>query len=120
MDENRNKEDRVGMQIADPNLIIHAKTLQKRMDRNPKTPLEEIFEDNCLTRLGIGVAVTTCWPPSCKLLVVKHDQPDEVVDGRFGGLQLPPFLPHHFGPFHCLHLGHLLPLSPLCFGFVGV
>jgi hypothetical protein len=28
------------------------------MDRNPKTPLEEIFEDNYLTRLGIGVVIT--------------------------------------------------------------
>jgi hypothetical protein len=56
------------------------------MDRNPKTPLEEIFEDNYLTRLGIGVAVAACWPPSSKLLVVKHVQADEVVDGRFGGL----------------------------------
>jgi hypothetical protein len=53
MDENRNKEDRVGMQIVDPNLVIQAETLQKRMDRNPKTPLEEIFEDDYLTRLGI-------------------------------------------------------------------
>jgi hypothetical protein len=69
------------------------------MDRNPKTPLEEIFEDNYLTRLAIGVAVAACWPPSCKLPVVKHAQPDEVVDGRFGGLRLPPLLPHHFGPF---------------------
>jgi hypothetical protein len=31
--------------------------MEERMDRNPKTPLEEIFEDNYLTRLGIGVAV---------------------------------------------------------------
>jgi hypothetical protein len=42
------------------------------MDKNPKTPLEKIFEDNYLTRLGIGVAVTTRWPPSNKLPVVEH------------------------------------------------
>jgi hypothetical protein len=42
------------------------------MDRNPKTPLEEIFKDNYLTRLGIGVAVAAHWPPSSKLPVVKH------------------------------------------------
>jgi hypothetical protein len=41
MDENRNKEDRVGMQIADSNLVIQTETLQKWMDRNPKTPLEK-------------------------------------------------------------------------------
>jgi hypothetical protein len=42
------------------------------MDRNPKTSLEEIFEDDYLTRLGIGVAVAVRWPPSCQLPVVKH------------------------------------------------
>jgi hypothetical protein len=42
------------------------------MDRNPKTPLEEIFKDNYLTRLGIGVAIAARWPPSSKLSVVKH------------------------------------------------
>jgi hypothetical protein len=51
------------------------------MDRNPKTPLEEIFEDNYLTRLGIGVVITASWPPSSKLPVVKHTQADEVIDG---------------------------------------
>jgi hypothetical protein len=60
--------------------------MEERMDRNPKTPLEEIFEDNYLTRLGIGVAIAACWPPSNKLSVVKHAQANEVVDGRFGGL----------------------------------
>jgi hypothetical protein len=74
------------MQIANPNLVIQTKTLKEDMDWNPKTSLEEIFEDNYLTRLGIGVAVAARWPPSCKLPVVKHAQPDEVVDGRFGGL----------------------------------
>jgi hypothetical protein len=42
------------------------------MDRNPKTPLEEIFKDNYLTMLGIGVAIAARWPPSSKLPVVKH------------------------------------------------
>jgi hypothetical protein len=86
VDKNRNKEDRVGMQIANPNLIIQTKSLKERMDWNPKTSLEEIFEDNYLTKLGIGVAVAARWPPSSKLLVVKHAQADEVIDGRFGGL----------------------------------
>jgi hypothetical protein len=85
VDENRNKEDRVGMQIANPNLVIQTKTLKERMDWNPKTLLEEIFKNNYLTKLGIGVVVAACWPPSCKLPVVKHAQADEVVDGRFGG-----------------------------------
>jgi hypothetical protein len=69
------------MQIANPNLIIQTKPLEERMDRNHKTPLEEIFEDNYLTRLGIGVDVATCWSPSSKLPVVKHSQADEVIDG---------------------------------------
>jgi hypothetical protein len=40
------------MQIANPNLIVKAKTLEERMNRNPKSPLEEILEYNDLTRLG--------------------------------------------------------------------
>jgi hypothetical protein len=60
------------MQIANPNLVIQTKPLEERMDRNPKTPLEEIFEDNYLTRLGIGVAIAARWMPSSKLPVVKH------------------------------------------------
>jgi hypothetical protein len=42
------------MQIANPNLVIQTKSLKERMDWNRKTPLEEIFEDNYLTRLGLG------------------------------------------------------------------
>jgi hypothetical protein len=86
VDKNRNKENRVGTQIANPNLVIQTETLEEWMDRNPKTLLEEIFKDDYLTRLGIGVAVIARWPPSSKLPIVKHAQAEEVVDGRFGGL----------------------------------
>jgi hypothetical protein len=44
------------MQIANPNLIVKTKPLEERMNRNPKSPLEEIFEYNDLTRLGIREA----------------------------------------------------------------
>jgi hypothetical protein len=74
------------MQIANPNLIKQAEPLEEWMDRNPKTPLEEIFKDNYLTRSRIGVAVAARRTPSDKLPVVEHPQADEVVDGRFGGL----------------------------------
>jgi hypothetical protein len=57
VDKDRNKENRVGMQIADPNLVVQTETLEEWMDRNPKTPLKEIFKDNYLTRLRTGVAV---------------------------------------------------------------
>jgi hypothetical protein len=40
------------MQIANPSLIVKAKTLKERMNRNPKSPLEEILEYNDLTGLG--------------------------------------------------------------------
>jgi hypothetical protein len=69
------------MHIANPNLIIQTKTLKERMDWNPKTPLEEIFKDNYLTRLGIGVAIAAHWLPSSKLPIVKHAQANEVIDG---------------------------------------
>jgi hypothetical protein len=32
VDENRNKEDRVGMQIVNPNLVVQTMTLKERMD----------------------------------------------------------------------------------------
>jgi hypothetical protein len=57
MDEHRDKKNRVGMQIANPNLVVQTQPLKKRMDWNPETPLKEVFKDNDLTRLGVGVAV---------------------------------------------------------------
>jgi adenine-specific DNA methylase len=53
MDERRDKKDRVGMQIANPDLVVQAKALEERMNRNPKSPLEIIFEYNDLTGSGI-------------------------------------------------------------------
>jgi hypothetical protein len=44
------------VQIANPNLVVKAKALEERMNRNPKSPLEEILEYNNLTRLGIREA----------------------------------------------------------------
>jgi hypothetical protein len=67
MDKDRNKKDQVGMQIANPNLVIQTETLEEQMNRNPKTSLEEIFEDSYLTRLGIGVAVAARHPASSRL-----------------------------------------------------
>jgi hypothetical protein len=43
------------MQIANPNLIVKA-TLEERMNRNPKSPLEEILEYNDLIGFRIGEA----------------------------------------------------------------
>jgi hypothetical protein len=59
------------MQIANPNLVKQAEPLEEQMDRNPKTPLEEIFKDNYLTSSGIVVAVTARCMPSGKLPVVE-------------------------------------------------
>ena len=56
MDKGRNKKDRVGMQIADPNLVIGAKALKERMDWNAETMFEVIFEDDDLTWLGVWEA----------------------------------------------------------------
>ena len=49
MNESGDKEDRVGMQIANPNLVVKTKPLKKRMNRNPKSPLKEVFEHHDLT-----------------------------------------------------------------------
>jgi hypothetical protein len=44
------------MQNANPNLIVQTQPLEERMNRNPKSPLEEIFKYNDLTGLGVGEA----------------------------------------------------------------
>jgi hypothetical protein len=69
------------MQNANPNLIVKAKTLEERMNRNPKSPLEEILEYNDLTGLGIREAFQVRRSPASELLVMEHPQADELVDG---------------------------------------
>ena len=49
MNESGDKKDRVGMQITNPNLIIQTEPLKERVHWNPKTLLEEIFENHNLT-----------------------------------------------------------------------
>ena len=49
LNESGDKEDRVGMQIANPNLIVKTEALKKRMYRNPKSLLKEVFEHHDLT-----------------------------------------------------------------------
>jgi hypothetical protein len=44
------------MQIANPNLIVQTQPLEEMMNQNPKSPLEEIFEYNDLTGLGVEEA----------------------------------------------------------------
>ena len=62
------KEDRVGMQIANPNLIVKIEPLKKRMYRNPKSPFKEILEHHDLTWLWIGVPLALRRMPSYELL----------------------------------------------------
>jgi hypothetical protein len=56
MNESRDEKDRVGMQIANPDLVVLAKALEEQMNRNPKSSLEKVFEYNNLTRSGIEEA----------------------------------------------------------------
>jgi hypothetical protein len=46
--------------------------LEERMNRNPKSPLEEIFEYNDLTELGIGEAFRVRRSSASELLVMEH------------------------------------------------
>jgi hypothetical protein len=48
------QKDRVGMHIANPDLIVQTKALKERMNRNPKSPLEKIFKYNDVTGSGSG------------------------------------------------------------------
>ena len=81
MNEGGDKENRVGMQIANPNLIIQTEPLKERVHWNPKTPLEEIFKNHNLTWLWIGVPFSFWCAPSYECLVVKYSHDDEVFDG---------------------------------------
>ena len=56
MNEGGDKENRIGMQIANPNLVVQAETLKERVHWNPETPFEEVFENHNLTWLWIGEA----------------------------------------------------------------
>ena len=49
MNESGDKEDQVGMQIANPNLVVKTEPLKKRMNRNPKSPPKEVLEHHDLT-----------------------------------------------------------------------
>ena len=65
LDEGRDKENRVWMQIANPDLIVKEKTLKKRMNGNPKSPFELIFKNYDLTGVGVGVTLSgALQPPS--------------------------------------------------------
>ena len=81
MNKSGDKEDRVGMQIANPNLVVKIEPLKKRMYRNSKTPFKEILEHHDLTWLWIGVPLTLRRMPSCELLVVEYPHGDEVLNG---------------------------------------
>ena len=72
MNKSGNKEDRVGMQIANPNLIVKTEPLKKRMYQNPKSPLKEVFEHHDLTWLWIEVPLALRCTPSYELLVVEY------------------------------------------------
>ena len=81
MYESGDKEDRVGMQIANPNLVVKTEPLKKRMYRNPKSPFKEVFEHHDLTWLWIRVPFALRRTPSCELLVVEYSHDDEVFNG---------------------------------------
>ena len=81
MNEGGDKEDRVGMQIANPNLVVQTETLKERVYGNPKTPLKEVFENHDLTWLWIGVPLALWCTPSYELLVVEYPHGDEVFNG---------------------------------------
>jgi len=106
MNESGNKENRVGMQIADPNLVIKKKALKKWMNRHPKSPLEKIFKNNDLTSSGIRVTLPFWCPPAAKLLVVQKPHLDEVIEGPHGAPGFFPLLGHHLGPFLRVTLRH--------------
>ena len=65
MNKGSNKMDVIGMQIVNPNLLIQKRTLEKRMNWDPKTPLKEIIKKDDLTRSQIGEAFSKGRPLAC-------------------------------------------------------
>ena len=70
MDESIDKENRVRVQIANPDLIVKDKTLKKRMNGNSKSPFEVILKNYNLTGAGVGVTLSLWCPLAAELLVV--------------------------------------------------
>jgi len=66
VDEGGDKKNRVRVQIANPNLIVKEKTLEKRMNGNPKSPLKKIFKNYDLigARVGLASPFGALQPPS--------------------------------------------------------
>ena len=99
------------MQIANPDLIVKEKTLEKRMNRNPKSPLEKIFKNYDLTSARVGVAFPFRCSPASELLIVQESHLDKVVEGSGVASGLLPFLGHYFGPLLGVALRHFLLLE---------
>jgi hypothetical protein len=106
MDEGRDKKNGVQVQIAYLDLIVKKKTLEKRVDRNPKAPLEKIFKNHDLTGTRVGVALPFRRPPAAELLAVKQPHADEVVEGPHAAPGLLPLFRHQLGPFLGVTLRH--------------
>ena len=94
------------MQIANPDLIVQKKTLKKRMNRNPKARLNEIFKHDDLTGAGVGVALCLRCPLAAELRAVQKPHIDEVTKRFCGAARLLPLLGHQFGPLPGVTLRH--------------
>jgi len=58
VNEGRDEKNGVRVQIANPNLIVENKALEKSMDGNPKAPFEKSIKNKNLTGAGVGVVLT--------------------------------------------------------------
>ena len=106
MDEGRNEKNRVRVQITDSDLIVKKKTLEKRMDRNSKAPLEKILKNHDLTDTRVGVALPFRRPPAAELLAVQQPHADEVVEGPRATPGRLSLFRHQLGPFLGVTLRH--------------
>ena len=64
------------------------------MHWNPKTLLEEIFENHNLTWLWIGVPLALRHVPSYEFLVVEYSHGNKVFNGLLVASRFPPLLCH--------------------------
>ena len=107
------EENGVGVQIADPGLIIQQQPLKKRMNRVPETPLKKVFKYNNLTISWIWQAFPRWCRPVAELLIVQIPHFDKLIDGFCSGFRFLPLLRHHLRSFLCVAHGHWIVVKEL-------
>ena len=108
VNEGRDEENGVWVQITNPDLIVKKKALKERVNWNLKLPLEKIFKNYDLTGTRVGVAFPFRCSPATELLIVQESHLDKVIERSRAAPGLLPLLGHHVGPLLSVAFRHFL------------